>query len=386
MTKRQVEMQGDGTPSKPGAATVSRGAAVSAGTRVERARPRAWRGALAGASMLAAMLAGPALGAERLLVFAAASLQGTVDAVARRFEEQGGAAAAVSFAASSTLALQIERGAAADLLVSASPEWTDRLEAARLLRPGTRGNLLGNRLVLVAPAPRGAPMSIRRHFRHSPVISASPIVPHSPVISGSPVTPASPIVPASPVTPASTVVPHSLVISGSPVTPASPVTPGSPVVRHSPVTRHSPVVPASPVIPAKAGIQTLAQLLGDGRLAMGDPNHVPAGRYAKAALERMGIWRTVADRVAGAADVRRALALVARGEAPYGIVYATDALAEDRVAVVGVFPEDSHPPIHYTVAVPAASTHPQAGAFLSFLWTPAARAVFEARGFVAREP
>ena len=90
--------------------------------------------------------------------------------------------------------------------------------------------------------------------------------------------------------------------------------------------------------------------------------------------------------MAGAADVRRALALVARGEAPCGIVYATDALAEDRVAVVGVFPEDSHPPIHYTVAVPAASTHPQAGAFLRFLWTPAARAVFEARGFVAREP
>lgn len=119
---------------------------------------------------------------------------------------------------------------------------------------------------------------------------------------------------------------------------------------------------------------------------MGDPNHVPAGRYAKAALERLGVWRTVADRVAGAADVRRALALVARGEAPYGIVYATDALAEDRVTVAGVFPEDSHPPIHYTVAVPAASAHPQAGAFLEFLWTPAARAVFEARGFMAREP
>ena len=264
--------------------------------------------------MLAASLAGPALGAERLLVFAAASLQGTVDAVAQQFEEQGGAAAAVSFAASSTLALQIERGAPADLLVSASPEWTDRLEAARLLRPGTRGNLLGNRLVLVTPALRDAPLSIRRHFRHSPVI------------------------------------------------------------------------PHFPVIPAKAGIHALAQLLGEGRLAMGDPNHVPAGRYAKAALERLGVWRTVADRVAGAADVRRALALVARGEAPYGIVYATDALAEDRVAVAGVFPEDSHPPIHYTVAVPAASAHPQAGAFLEFLWTPAARAVFEARGFVAREP
>ena len=359
-------MQDDRTPSKPGPATVSGGAAVSAGTRANRARPRARLGALAGAAMLGAALAAPALGAERLLVFAAASLQGTVDAVAQRFEEQGGAAAAVSFAASSTLALQIERGAPADLLVSASPEWTDRLEAARLLRPGTRGNLLGNRLVLVTsalrdatapirraravdelvrrPAPYNSPEPIRRHFRHSPVS------PHSPVVH------------------------------------PSSASPHSPIIGHSPGSRPSPAIPHSPVIPAKAGIHTLAQLLGDGRLAMGDPDHVPAGRYAKAALERLGVWRTVADRVAGAADVRRALALVARGEAPYGIVYATDALAEDRVTVAGIFPEDSHPPIHYTVAVPAASAHPQAGAFLEFLWTPAARAVFEARGFVAREP
>ena len=289
-------MQDDRTSSKPGAATASGGPAVTADAHAERARPRAWRCALAGASVLAAALAaGPALGAERLLVFAAASLQGTVDAVARRFEARGGAPVAVSFAASSTLALQIERGAAADLLVSASPEWTDRLEAARLLRPGTRGNLLGNRLVLVAPAPRGAPVAIRRGF-------------------------------------------------------------------------------------------PLARLLRGGRLAMGDPGHVPAGRYAKAALERLGVWRTVADRVAGAVDVRRALALVARGETPYGIVYATDAMAERRVAAAGVFPEDSHPPIHYTVAVPAAGAHPQAEAFMRFLWTPAARAVFEARGFAAREP
>ena len=343
---------------------------MSAGTRAERARARL--GAMLGASMLAASLAGPALGAERLLVFAAASLQGTVDAVARRFEEQGGAAAAVSFAASSTLALQIERGAPADLLVSASPEWTDRLEAARLLRPGTRGNLLGNRLVLVTSAPRDATAPIRRaRAVHEPVRRPTP---HNPPASihrhfrHSPVTP------------------HSSVTRPSPVIRHSPGSPHSSVIRPSPAIPHSPAISHFPVIPAKAGIHTLAQLLGDGRLAMGDPSHVPAGRYAKAALERLGVWRTVANRVAGAADVRRALALVARGEAPYGIVYATDALAEDRVAVAGVFPEDSHPPIHYTVAVPAASAHPQAGALLEFLWTPAARAVFEARGFVAREP
>ena len=249
----------------------------------------------AGVLMLAVSFAGPAVAAERLLVFAAASLQGTVDAVARRFERTGRARVAVSFAASSALARQIERGAGADVFVSASPLWMDRLERGRWLRPGTRGNLLGNRLVLVAPAAHTAPVAIHSRF-------------------------------------------------------------------------------------------PLARLLGDGRLAMGDPSHVPAGQYAKAALETFKVWQAVARRVAGTADVRRALALVARGEAPYGIVYVTDAKADPRVAVVGTFPEYAHPPIHYTVAIPAASTHPQAETFLNFLWSPKARSVFEARGFTARKP
>ncbi len=119
---------------------------------------------------------------------------------------------------------------------------------------------------------------------------------------------------------------------------------------------------------------------------MGDPSYVPAGVYAKAALQTYGVWKAVAGRVAGTADVRRALALVARGEAPYGIVYVTDALADPKVAVVGTFPVHSHPPIHYSVAVPAASDHPQAERFLSFLWSPKARSVFEAHGFTGREP
>ncbi len=250
---------------------------------------------LVGILMLAALFAGPAAAAERLLVFAAASLQGAVDTVARGFERTGRSRVAVSFAASSTLARQIERGAGADVYVSASPKWMDRLERGRWLRPGTRGILLGNRLVLVAPAARAVPVAIHSHF-------------------------------------------------------------------------------------------PLARLLGDGRLAVGDPSHVPAGQYAKAALETLGVWRTVASRVAGAADVRRALALVARGEAPYGIVYATDAKAHPGVAVVGVFSEHSHPPIHYSAAVPAASTHPQAEAFLNYLWSPKVRAVFEAHGFAVREP
>ena len=249
---------------------------------------------LAGMLMLAAF-AEPAAASERLLVFAAASLQGTVDAVARRFERTGQARVAVSFAASSALARQIERGAGADVFVSASPLWVDRLERGRWLRPGTRGNLLGNRLVLVAPAGRAAPVAIHSRF-------------------------------------------------------------------------------------------PLERLLGDGRLAMGDPGHVPAGQYARAALKTFKVWQAVAPRVAGTADVRRALALVARGEAPYGIVYTTDARAEPKVAVVGTFPEYSHPPIHYTVAIPAASTHPRAETFLRYLWSPKARSVFEARGFTVREP
>lgn len=249
----------------------------------------------AGALMLVLVFIGPAEAAGRLLVFAAASLQGTIDTIARRYEQVSGTRVAVSFAASSTLARQIERGAAPDVYLSASPKWTDRLEAGGWLRPDTLGELLGNRLVLVAPVQQAVPVPIRRRF-------------------------------------------------------------------------------------------PLVALLGDGRLALGDPSHVPAGQYAKAALETLDVWRAVAGRVARTATVRHALALVARGEAPYGIVYATDAKADPNVAVVGVFPKKYHPPIHYTAAVPSSSIHPQAGRFLSFLWSSSARAVFSARGFTIREP
>ncbi len=252
-------------------------------------------GVLVGVFLLAVSCAGAAAAAERLLVFAAGSLQGSVDEVARAYERAGGARVAVSYAASSVLARQIEQGAAADIYITASPKWMDRLERRRWLRPGTRGNLLGNRVVLVAPADRAAPVTIHSGF-------------------------------------------------------------------------------------------PLARLLGSGRLAMGDPDYVPAGVYAKAALETFGVWQAVAGRLAGTPDVRRALALVARGEAPYGIVYATDAKAEPRVAVVGVFPAHSHPSIDYSAAIPAASVHPEAERFLGYLWSPKARAVFRAHGFAVREP
>src|SRR6056297_1311874 len=117
----------------------------------------------------------------------------------------------------------------------------------------------------------------------------------------------------------------------------------------------------------------LAGLLGDGRLAMALVDAVPAGIYGKAALESLGLWEDVAPRVAQTDNVRAALALVALGEAPYGIVYATDARAEDGVTVVGRFPADAHPPIVYPAAGIAGRTGPAASALLSYLRGAAAR-------------
>lgn len=125
----------------------------------------------------------------------------------------------------------------------------------------------------------------------------------------------------------------------------------------------------------------LARLLGDGRLAMALVDAVPAGIYGRAALESLGIWNEVAPKVAQGDNVRVALALVARGEAPYGIVYATDAAAEDDVTVVGTFPADSHPPIIYPAARVTDSDHPDAAPFLDHLSSDAARALFERHGF-----
>ena len=128
----------------------------------------------------------------------------------------------------------------------------------------------------------------------------------------------------------------------------------------------------------------LARLLGDGKLAMGEVSSVPAGKYGKEALARLGIWDAVSGQVAGADSVRSALALVERGEAPYGIVYATDALAAKTVKVVGVFPENSHAPITYPVAVLTASTSPEAEAFRRFLISGAGKAIFRRYGFIAK--
>lgn len=124
----------------------------------------------------------------------------------------------------------------------------------------------------------------------------------------------------------------------------------------------------------------LAGMLGDNKVAMALVDSVPAGKYGKAALTSLGVWSAVEPKVAQAENVRAALALVATGEAPYGIVYATDAAAEPKVAVVGSFPEDSHPPIVYPAALTKAAQGP-AGDFLAYLSGAKAVAAFEKQGF-----
>jgi molybdate transport system substrate-binding protein len=137
---------------------------------------------------------------------------------------------------------------------------------------------------------------------------------------------------------------------------------------------NSTTIPIGPGFP-------LTELLGNGRLAMADPKSVPAGKYGRAALESLGVWQAVEPRVAAAENVRAALALVSRGEAPLGIVYQTDAAADPNVRIVGTFPENAHPPIIYPAALIGASTHTDAPSFLAFLKSPGVKALWEKQGF-----
>lgn len=137
--------------------------------------------------------------------------------------------------------------------------------------------------------------------------------------------------------------------------------------------------------PAGDAPMTLSDLparLGNGPLAMALIDAVPAGIYGKEALMSLGLWAAIQDRVAQTDNVRAALALVALGEAPLGITYHSDALAEPRVAVLATFPADSHPPITYPAALTSDSTSPQAGAFLAYLQSPEASAILGHAGFV----
>ena len=140
---------------------------------------------------------------------------------------------------------------------------------------------------------------------------------------------------------------------------------------------------------AKADIAAnfdLAGLLGEGRLAMGDVKAVPAGKYGKAALEKLGVWGSVEGKIAQAENVRAALKLVSTGEAPLGIVYQTDATAEPGVKIVGLFPEETHPPIVYPVGVTAGSKNADAEAYVKYLQSAKAKELFEAQGFTVLAP
>jgi molybdate transport system substrate-binding protein len=229
--------------------------------------------------------------AQDVTVFAAASLTNGLNEVGEAYAASGKGRVRVSYAASSTLARQIERGAPAQVFFSADREWMDYLAERRLVLPSSRVDLLANDLVLVAPAD----------------------------------------------------------------TPMGAVT----IARDT----------------------SLAALAGDGRIATGDPDHVPVGRYARQALEALGQWSQVESRLARMDSTRSALAMVERGEVPLGIVYATDAAATRKVKVLAVFPGTLHAPVVYPAGLVAGNETPAARGFLDFLGTPQAKGIFIRHGF-----
>jgi molybdate transport system substrate-binding protein len=234
--------------------------------------------------------AAPAASAAGVTVFAAASLSDVFKQAGNQWHAKTGKEAVFSFAASSTLAHQIEASGGAGIFISADRDWMDYLDAKGLIAKSTRKDLLGNHLVLIEPADLDIKLKIAPHF-------------------------------------------------------------------------------------------DLAGALGRGRLALADPGSVPAGRYAKASLTALGVWDGVANNLAPAENVRVALAYVARGEAPLGIVYATDAMAEPRVRILDTFPDSSHAPIVYPIAL-VKDAKPDAKAFLDYLEGPDAAKLFARAGFV----
>ena len=239
-----------------------------------------------------ALFAHPALSQTRITVFAAASLTDSLKSAAEAYKTRTGITVTLAFGASSTLARQIDQGAQADIFFSADTEWMDYLQKGGHIAAGTRKDLLGNRLVLIAAPDANPAPAIAPHF-------------------------------------------------------------------------------------------DLAGVIGDGKLALADPASVPAGKYAKAALTALGVWDNLAPKVVPAENVRVALEYVSRGEAPYGIVYATDAKVTPDVRVAGVFPENTHSAIIYPVAL-TANAAPTAKDFLTFLSSSQAGAIFKKAGFTLR--
>ena len=229
--------------------------------------------------------------AEEVVVFAAASLKTALDAVAADFETATGHLVTISYGGSNALARQIIEGAPADVFLSSAVNWMDVVEAEGLVVKGTRKDLFGNSLVLVAHGKDAAPVAIGPGF-------------------------------------------------------------------------------------------DLAGILGDGKLAMAMVDAVPAGQYGKEALESLGIWTKVAPMVVQSENVRAALALVSLGEAAYGIVYATDAVSDDSVTVVGTFPANSHKPIIFPGALLTGATDAADRAFFEAVSADAGDARFAAQGFV----
>ncbi len=227
-----------------------------------------------------------------LIVFAASSLTDAFRDISNLWMAQGHAALTLNFAASSTLAQQIEHGAQAQIFASADALWMDRLVADHHILAGTRSDIVGNTLVVVEPVATLKKLTI------------------------------------------------------------------------------------------KAGVDLGAYLGTDGRLAVGDPAHVPAGIYAEQAMRKLGMWDSLRLHLAPAENVRAALMLVSTGQAPAGIVYGSDARGATGVAVAGVFPDDSHDPIRYPVAATTLGTSAEARAFLEFLHSQSAQDVFAHWGFL----
>ena len=252
-------------------------------------------GKLIAGSVLVVGLATQAQAADKITVFAAASLTNAMQDIATQYQKEKGVQVVSSFASSSTLARQIEQGAPADLFISADQQWMDYSISKQQMVENTRYTLLGNELVLVAA-------------KDSKMANVE-------------------------------------------------------------INDQTP----------------WAKLLGDSRLAVGDPDHVPAGIYAKEALQKLGAWSTLEPKLARASDVRGALALVEREEAPLGIVYGSDAIASKKVKVVGTFPASSHKPVEYPMAIVKDHEKPEVRAFYNYLKTPAASAIFKHYGFTPKE-
>ncbi|MEZ5923606.1 MAG: molybdate ABC transporter substrate-binding protein [Hyphomicrobiaceae bacterium] len=246
---------------------------------------------LIGIALASAILLAGRAEAEAIHVFAASSLQPVLEEIGRSTLVGTGDTLVATYAASSTLARQIEQGAPADIFISADMEWMDYLATRSLVVEASRRNIAANRLVLIAPSGQSGSFG-----------------------------------------------------------------------------------------PASTPEEALG-LLGDGRIALGAVGHVPAGRYAKAALTKLGLWDAIAGRLVETENVRSALTFVVRGEVPLGIVYQSDAVSEPKVVMVGLFPDDSHAPIVYPAALVTDRPNAAARRFLDLLTTPEAQALFTRFGF-----